>query len=267
LRQHQAWAWLYAVNVYLSIKGDWALSYIQHFWSLAVEEHFYFVWPFVVWLLGRRPGALMRVALAVAAASFLGRVVASVAGVSLVVTTVFTPFQLDALLLGGFFALHLRQPGGEAGVRRMMLPMTALGLAILVLQFGVHQFTEAGLAFFRSLRVGAFHLLFGVLLLKAILAPPSSPLSRFFCSGPMVMLGKYSYGLYVYHHFISHFFAKHATEFVVAQAVGSHSLAIAIQASIGMTLSMAAAWVSYEFFEKHFLALKRFWPSSRGSLQ
>ena len=45
LRAHQAWAWLYAVNVYLSIQSDWALAYLDHFWSLAVEEHFYFVWP------------------------------------------------------------------------------------------------------------------------------------------------------------------------------------------------------------------------------
>ena len=48
---YQWWAWLYGVNVFLSVKGAWALSYVEHFWSLAVEEHFYFVWPFVVWRL------------------------------------------------------------------------------------------------------------------------------------------------------------------------------------------------------------------------
>jgi peptidoglycan/LPS O-acetylase OafA/YrhL len=43
LAEHQAWAWLYGVNIYLAIRGDWVLSYIKHFWSLAVEEHFYLV--------------------------------------------------------------------------------------------------------------------------------------------------------------------------------------------------------------------------------
>jgi peptidoglycan/LPS O-acetylase OafA/YrhL len=69
LREHQAWAWLYGINVYLSIQGGWVLSYIEHFWSLAVEEHFYFIWPLVVWLLGARPRLLMGTALGLAAAS------------------------------------------------------------------------------------------------------------------------------------------------------------------------------------------------------
>jgi peptidoglycan/LPS O-acetylase OafA/YrhL len=80
----------------------------------------------------------------------------------------------------------------------------------------------------------------------------------------MVALGKYSYGLYVYHHFLSFYFARHGTEFVLARAVGSHTLAVAIQAIVGMAVSTVVAWLSYEFFEKHFLRLKRFWPSSRA---
>ena len=52
LVDRQAWAWLYAVNVYIAREGDWAFSYLDHLWSLAVEEHFYLVWPFVVGLAG-----------------------------------------------------------------------------------------------------------------------------------------------------------------------------------------------------------------------
>ena len=76
LRAHQAWAWLYGVNVFVALRGEWALSYLDHFWSLAVEEHFYFVWPFVVWALARRPRVLLATSLGVAWAALLGRVVA-----------------------------------------------------------------------------------------------------------------------------------------------------------------------------------------------
>ena len=48
----------------------------------------------------------------------------------------------------------------------------------------------------------------------------------------------------------------------MASAVGSHTLAVAIQALGGMAASMAIAWLSYEFFEKYFLQLKHLWPSS-----
>jgi peptidoglycan/LPS O-acetylase OafA/YrhL len=263
LREHQAWAWLYGVNVYLSIQGGWVLSYIEHFWSLAVEEHFYFVWPLVVWRLAAKPRALMSVALAMAAVSFGARVAASLSGVSPVVTTVLTPFQLDALLLGGFFAVYLRQPRGEAAVRRAILPMALLAGAALVFQFGLHRATDFGLSLMRSVRGGAFRVLFVALLLQALFAPDSSLVARFFRSGPMIALGKYSYGLYVYHHFLSYYFVTHGTEFALARALGSHTLGVAIQAVVGMAVSMALAWMSYEFFEKYFLRLKRFWPSSK----
>jgi len=263
LRDHQAWAWLYGVNVYLAIRGGWVLSYIEHFWSLAVEEHFYLVWPLVVWLLAAKRRVFLIVSLAIAAISFGGRVVASLSGVSPVVTTVLTPFQLDALLLGGFFAVYLRRPGGEAAARRAIAPMALVGGALLLLQFSLHHFTDFGSSM-RSLRGGAFHVLLAAVLLQALGAPASSVSSRCFRSRPMIALGKYSYGLYVYHHFLSYYFTKHGTEFALASAVGSHTVAVAIQALGGMAASMAIAWLSYEFFEKYFLQLKHRWPSSRA---
>ena len=262
LRQHQAWAWLYAVNVYLAIQGGWTLSYIEHFWSLAVEEHFYLVWPLVVWLLAGRPRALMGAALAIAAASLGGRVAASLSGAGPVATTVLTPLQLDALCLGGFFAVYLRQPGGEAAVRRMVLPMALVAGLALGGDFALHRFTDLGLAAMRSVRGGLFRIAFAALLLQALFAPASSALARFFRSAPMIALGKYSYGLYVYHHFLSYWLVKHRTDLALAGAVGSHTLAVAIQAAAGIAVSMGIAWLSYELFERHFLSLKRFWPSA-----
>jgi peptidoglycan/LPS O-acetylase OafA/YrhL len=179
-----------------------------------------------------------------------------------IVTTVLTPFQLDALCLGGFFAVYVRQPGGLAAVKRAILPMALGAGALLVLQFGLHRFTDSGFAAIRSMREGMFRVLLAALLLQALVAPASSALSRFFRSGPMITLGKYSYGLYVYHHFFSYYFTAHRTEFELARAVGSHTLAVAIQAAGGMAVSMAIAWLSYELFEKHFLRLKRLWPTT-----
>jgi peptidoglycan/LPS O-acetylase OafA/YrhL len=81
----------------------------------------------------------------------------------------------------------------------------------------------------------------------------------------MTILGKYSYGIYVYHHFLSHYFIKHATELSLASLLGSPLAALMLQAVAGMAASMAIAWLSYEYFEKYFLQLKRFWPSTSAS--
>jgi peptidoglycan/LPS O-acetylase OafA/YrhL len=258
LSDQQAWAWLYAVNIYLAIHGGWVLSYITHFWSLAVEEQFYLLWPLVVWLLAARPRLFLTFSLATAVASFGSRIVASLLGVSLTATTVLTPFQLDSLAIGGFLAVFLRQPGGEAGARRLIVPMALTGIGLLILQFAVRHFTEHGAAL-QSLRSGAFRLLLAALLLQALLAPSLSRLSRFLRSGPMINLGKYSYGLYVYHHFFSYYFAKQQLDQALASVIGSEVAALVILAAGGMAASMAIAWLSYEYFEKYFLRLKRLW--------
>src|SRR5438045_2849128 len=52
-RDLQVWVWPYLTNVYLGAGQTWSIPYISHFWSLAIEEHFYLVWPFVILLLSR----------------------------------------------------------------------------------------------------------------------------------------------------------------------------------------------------------------------
>src|SRR6516164_1942588 len=61
LVDRQAWAWLYAVNIYIAKDGEWSFSYLDHFWSLSIEEHFYLFWPLVVFLVARWPRTLIAV--------------------------------------------------------------------------------------------------------------------------------------------------------------------------------------------------------------
>src|SRR5262249_16513822 len=50
---NQLWLWIYCNNVFEFIRGQ-AYPIVGHFWSLAVEEQFYLVWPPLVLLLGHR---------------------------------------------------------------------------------------------------------------------------------------------------------------------------------------------------------------------
>jgi len=263
LRDNQAWAWLYGVNIYNGLQGNYALSYINHFWSLAVEEHFYFIWPIVVWLLAKRPKMLMSVSLVIGFCALTARMVATYMNVSPVTIFVLTPFRLDGLCLGGFLAIIARQPGGLSKLKGWIAPTTAIAGAFLVVTFVIHLFTNMGDEILHPMRTSLFLVLLAMLLLRALTAPSHVPVSRFFRSAPMIFLGKYSYGLYVFHHFIAYYFIIHRTEFPLANLMGSHFAAVAVQALFGMAASVAIAVLSYEIFEKRFLSLKRIWPSGK----
>jgi peptidoglycan/LPS O-acetylase OafA/YrhL len=106
-------------------------------------------------------------------------------------------------------------------------------------------------------------ILLACLLVWALIAPERSATSRFFCSRSMAFLGTYSYGLYVYHHFISYYLATNRTDLELARWVGSHGAAVALQATLGASASLALAYLSYELFEKRFLRLKRLFERAK----
>ena len=83
------------------------------------------------------------------------------------------------------------------------------------------------------IRAALILMLLACLLVWALIAPEQSATSRFFRSRSMVFLGTYSYGLYVYHHFISYYLTTNRTELDLAHWLGSHGAAVALQATRG----------------------------------
>jgi len=50
----QAYLWTYTTNLKMSWDNEWGFGYLDHFWSLAVEEQFYLAWPLVIFLAPTR---------------------------------------------------------------------------------------------------------------------------------------------------------------------------------------------------------------------
>jgi peptidoglycan/LPS O-acetylase OafA/YrhL len=258
LLDRQAWAWLYGVNIYLAGHEAWSFSYLNHFWSLAVEEHFYLFWPLAVFLLARWPRALIAASLATSLCAMLGRLIGLLLGVSWWATVVLTPFKLDGLTLGAFLAVMVRQPGGLAWLVRALPRAVAFAGGLLAVTFAwTVLVSRQELELVASVRASLFQMLLACLLIWALTAPKESATSRFFRSRSMVFLGTYSYGLYVYHHFISYYLTTNRTELELTRWLGSHGAAVALQATLGTLASLAIAYLSYELFEKRFLRLKR----------
>lgn len=264
LVDRQAWAWLYAVNIYIAKHGEWSFSYLNHFWSLAIEEHFYLFWPLVVFVLARRPRALIMMSLGTALCSMLARLTGSLMGLSWWTTYTLTPFRLDGLALGAFLAMTVRQPGGlERLARSLPMVVAVIGALLAFTFFWTRLVPRQGLELILPVRASLILGLLACLLVWALVAPERSSTSLFFRSRGMVFLGTYSYGLYVYHHLISYYMITNRTDLALEPWLGSHLAAVALQAVLGVSASLALAYLSYELFEKRFLSLKRLFESAK----
>src|SRR5262249_3649285 len=125
-------------------------------------------------------------------------------GASDVALVVLTPCRLDALCIGAFLALAVRSAGGERVAAVARPALLGLGALILIVS-GWHAATGGRFAALplpvRGALVAAF---FGALLVSSLVAPPASLLGRFASSRAARFLGKYSYGLYVFHGIIAY---------------------------------------------------------------
>lgn len=260
-REFTGWLVPYLTNVYIAQSGEFSIPYVSHFWSLAVEEHFYLFWPFLIGFLSRSAAMRSCVALAVLALGLRIGMVA--ADASPLAPQVLTPCRLDTLCLGAWFALALRGPDGARvwGARsRLLLPVTALGVVALSV---LHLVAPALDMVVIEIRGTVLALFFAVLILNAQSEAGFSPIRRLFRLRSLGTLGKYSYGLYVFHGLVAYAFEqKHLFERLHG-LIGSHDLSTLTYVSLGVGVSFLISVVSYELFEVRFLALKK-WFDYRG---
>lgn len=178
------------------------LGPVDHFWSLSVEEQFYWVWPLVCAALmagGRSLASLRRwfVGLAVVGIA-AAPLVAGVWGANAAYWA--TPARLGEILVGaGLAALLVDKPAaGVSPVSRLLssrlVPwLGAAGLAVIVWAT-VSWPSGSGPAYRGWLGVFALASAAVILALQV-----RGPLRRAFSWRPLVHLGRISYGVYLYH--------------------------------------------------------------------
>jgi peptidoglycan/LPS O-acetylase OafA/YrhL len=259
IRSVQRWIWPYLTNYYLSTQQTFSIPYISHFWSLAVEEHFYLVWPFLILLLQRRTA--MRVCVALGLVSLVLRISFAAAAPDLLASYVATPCRLDALCVGSWFALrdHERERAAPGGTSLWLAALGAAIVAVSLSHVALPRFDALAL----SVRASLLALFFGV----SIQMASSGTLPRFVLAGLNVkwlrQLGKYSYGLYVFHGMIAYGLKHRPAEAFLLHVVRVHAISSLLLITFGVTASILLAVASYELFEIRFLALKSFFENKQ----
>jgi peptidoglycan/LPS O-acetylase OafA/YrhL len=253
----QGWFWLYAANWLFALQGDFNHTSGGYFWSLAVEEQFYIVWPLVVFWLGAR--RLVWTCATLLAISFASRIVLVSGGVSTSSVYAMTFTHLDGLAIGAALAVGLRSPRPSAIVSSVA-PIGAV-LALLAM-LAVRALDGSFLFWNRSMAMYGYTIIaigFGCLLVLVLKHQQRPVIRALFTNRFMIATGRYSYALYLAHVPIATALYQALYEPYAAKASPPRAAAaFAVFALIAFATSWAAAWASWHVFEKRVLALKRY---------
>lgn len=225
------------------------------FWSLAIEEHFYLFWPSAIYLL-RSKKRIVTCALILAAISigvrfwlfFSGKAAASP-----YLPYDWTPARLDTLLFGAVLAMLVRSQYRDR-VLRLAPTLACLGFVMLVLYGvhakGIHHVGDPGMSTIGYSVVG--------IVACAVIASalrPESLAQRAFSVSVLRFFGTYSYGLYVFHFTVARLLELRFRPLLREHV--SNALAIVGTGVLTMAISVVVAMLSFHFFEKPILSLKR----------
>ena len=188
------WVKLFAGDSYADLlaQGAGVKNPLDHYWSLAIEEQFYWIWPVafigVVALSRRLRWSLLTVmAVLFGVAAVAAPVIAAVWGSDAAYFA--TPARISEILAGALLAVWVRGRALPGGVRHAApLALVALTVACVVFPAGEGPAYEGALPL---IAVGSALLILGLQV--------DGPLRKVLSLSPFVGLGRISYGVYLFH--------------------------------------------------------------------
>ena len=230
------------------------------FWSLALEEQFYLIWPVAVRVFASR---LLALSVGIAAAALAVRTLMLLFGASTSMVYMWTISRMDALAFGAVAALIVQRWRVRGGVPAPWRWIAA-GFGVALLGALLSQLYATGTWPTQTVGFTCLGLACMLILLGAVandFSPRPHPVLAVLRSRPLVAVGRYSYGMYVFHIFFA-IFAAAWIKRIAASFGDARMIACAL---LMLALSYGAGFLSYHLYEKHFLRLGRRYFAPRES--
>lgn len=245
----QLWYWFYMSNWKMVFFGETNNTIFNHFWSLAAEEQFYLIWPILFIKFQNKNRKIL--ILLILALSVLVRI-SSISSTRVYFSTL---TACEPLLLGSYLSL-CNQEKEIAINQKLILFFCISSMILLALVF--YRDNNLYVTNHMLIRYGysAINILWLSLLYFSLLSLRVSFLiKKTFSVKAFVWLGKYSYGIYVFHWIIYQLFIYKIESFVYQIGIDKTSSYL-ISRLILILIVFILSFLSYHCFEKHFLRLK-----------
>ena len=261
---NQWWYYAYLTNVVKVVKGSASMAlWTGPFWSLAVEEQFYLVWPVVVRKVTR--SRIMNVAIGAAIAGLVIRILLILfipdRIEAAVAAYVLTPSRIDALAFGAIVAIALRDAAMRARLEKLA-PAAAIASTAVIATLGL---TRSGFSLvdplIETVGFSANAILGASLITLSVTRARTGRLNRILSWRILTVLGAYSYCLYVIHTAYYFLVSRVYEQFGPFVTAGTQLPAAIVLFVVSTTVLTGLGWLSWHLFEKRFLALKKFFPN------
>ena len=232
-------------------------------WSLAVEEHFYLLWPVLVYVLDRRRLAIL--AALVVLLTPIARGLAAAHGMPVdAAVYVYSWFRFDGLALGGLLAIWVRSPRANRG-NSLRLAAAFVGLSLLITiigaPFGLMHEGSLGTA----LRFNQAQFVFAALVLLAVVLK-GTPWTYVLRTSFARTSGNLSYCLYLIHLSLGDGFQAMAQRLGLNLDAWGGMRTVLVRGAFMLATSFALAMASKKYLEDPFLRLKRYFEAAPTQL-
>ncbi len=251
-----AWSWAYLSNIPIGFFGYAAApEHTGHFWSLAIEEQFYLLWPLLIYRFSR--GMMIRICLGCIGGALLLRIGAFGCGLPWHFGAFLTPARIDDLAMGALLALVIRSEPHWRWLARWAFPgVVGVGVVCLSLFIWRH-FPYKSDPVLGTIGMTLFSLFFSMVLIHAITAPARGVVSAFWGSALLRFFGRYSYGIYMYHQLVREFLVYAGiSPGALTERLHSRAWAHGIYLAINLSVTIGLALLSWHLLEKQMLKLK-----------
>ena len=249
VRANFFWLATFQANTYIAHLGYWPDA-ISHYWSLAVQEQFYLLWPAVVLTLPRRWFLPVMAAFIVFGLGFRIFCILTDASTLTRWVTIFGCF--DSFAVGALVA-YLRQSNLLDQIRflskTILFAMPLAAFACFFLGRALMTLPENNIFLALTESVDAVFLAWA---LATALIGVTGPYARVLSWTPLVYLGRISYGVYVYHVFVIILISP----LLVPYGLTEHHFALGRMA-VFLALTLALSSLSWHCLEQPFLAWKK----------